>query len=328
MHKRTFMVCVALAIVAMPLGVAAQSSTKMVRLGFLSGGPRTPDGLPPHALRDNLRQLGYIEGQNISYVSRFAEGQADRLGAFAAELVALSVDVIATQGGPAAMAAKQATSSIPIVMTRTAGDAVAAGLIASLARPGGNVTGLTDESVQLSAKRMELLKEAVPKAAVIAVLWNTNDQGMTLRYQQIEKAARALKVEVQALPVRRPDDFADAFSAMATRRPDAMFLVADGLTTANRQQIIEFAAKQRIPAMYEFDFLVREGGLMSYGPSVEDDFRRAAIYVNRVLKGARPADLPAEQPTRYYLGLNLKAAAALGLAVPPALLFRADHIVQ
>ena len=328
MHKRTFMGCVALAILATPLGAAAQASTKIVRLGFLSGGARTPDGLPPRALRDNLRELGYIEGQNISYVSRFAEGQADRLGAFAAELVGLKVDVIGTQGGPAAMAAKQATSSIPIVMTRTAGDAVAAGLIASLARPGGNVTGLTDESVQLSAKRMELLKEAVPKAAVIAVLWNTNDQGMTLRYQQIEKAARALKVEVQALPVRRPDDFAEAFSAMAARRPDAMFLVADGLTTANRQQIIDFAAKQRIPAMYEFDFLVRDGGLMSYGPSVEDDFRRAAVYINRVLKGARPSDLPAEQPTRYYLGLNLKTAAALGLAVPPTLLFRADHIVQ
>ncbi len=213
-------------------------------------------------------------------------------------------------------------------MAPAAGDAVAAGLIASLARPGGNVTGLTDESVQLSAKRMQLLKEAVPKAALIAVLWNANDQGMTLRYREIQKAARILHVEVQALGVREPDDFAVTFSTMTRRRPDAMFLVADALTVMNRKRLIEFAATHRIPAMYEWSFIVREGGLMSYGPSFEDGFRQAALYIDRIFKGAKPADLPAEQPTRYYLAVNLKTAATLGLTMPQSVLIRADEVIQ
>jgi putative ABC transport system substrate-binding protein len=253
---------------------------------------------------------------------------AERLPGLAAELVRLKVDVIATNGGPATMAAKQATSTIPIVVAVAAGDAVATGLVASLARPGANVTGMTDESIQLSAKRMELLKEAVPKAALIAVLWNANDQGMTLRYREIEKAARTLRVEVQALGVREPDDFAAAFSAMTRRRPDAMFLVADGLTTVNRKRFVEFAATHRIPAMYEWNFIVREGGLMSYGVSVEDSFHQAALYIDRIFKGANPADLPAEQPTRYYFAVNLKTAATLGLTIPPSLLLRTDEAIQ
>ena len=233
-----------------------------------------------------------------------------------------------TQGGASTAAAKQATSTIPIVMAPASGDAVATGIIASLARPGQNITGLTDESVQLSAKRMELLKEAVPKATRIAVFWNTNDQGMTLRYREIEKAARILQVEVQAHGVREPDDFDGAFTTMARQRPDAMFLVADALTNVNRKRFIEFAATQRIPAMYETDLLVREGGLMSYGPSIEDSFRQAAVYVDRILKGVKPADLPAQQPTTYILAVNLKTAATLGLTMPPSLLVRADEVVQ
>ena len=323
-----FIACVTLGVLAAPFTAAAQPSSKVFRVGFLSGGGRTPDGGPPRPLREALRGLGYGEGQNVAYEARFAEGKVERLLGLAAELVRLKVDVIATQGGPAAAAAKEATSTIPIVIARTAGDAVAAGLIASLARPGGNVTGLTDEVVQLSAKRMEILKEAVPKAGVIAVLWNANDPGMTLRYRGIEQAARILRVEVQALGVRDPDDFAGAFSTMTRRRPDAMFLVADALTTMNRKRLIEFATMQRIPAMYEYSFLVRDGGLMSYGPSPEDDFRRAALYIDRIFKGAKPADLPAEQPTRYYLTVNLKTAATLGLTIPPSLLVRADDVVQ
>jgi putative ABC transport system substrate-binding protein len=175
---------------------------------------------------------------------------------------------------------------------------------------------------------MQLLKEAVPKAALIAVLWNTNDQGMTLRYREIEKAARILHVEVQALGVREPDDFAVAFSTMTRRRPDAMFLVADALTTMNRKQFVEFAATHRIPAMYEYGFIVRDGGLMSYGPSFEDGFRQAAVYIDRIFKGAKPADLPAEQPTRYYLAVNLKTAATLGLTIPASLLLRTDDVVR
>lgn len=315
-------------LLAGPWLALAQAPQKLFRVGLLSGGSRTPDGAPPKLFRDALASLGYVEGRNVAYEARFANGEAERLPGLAAELVTLKVDVIATLGGPATAAAKQASSTIPIVMARAAGDAVASGWIATLARPGGNVTGLTDESVQLSAKRMELLKEAVPRASVIAVVWNANDDGMTLRYREIEKAARILKVEVQALGVRRPEDFGAAFAAMSRNRPHAMFLVADPLTTMNYRRVIEFAAAQRIPAMYENGFQVRDGGLMAYGPKIDEDFRRAAVYVDRILKGAKPAELPAEQPTRHYLTINAKTASALGLALPPTLLFRADELYQ
>jgi len=311
-----------------PFLAVAQPSQKLFRVGHLAAGARTPDGAPPGPLREGLRGLGYVEGRNVAYEARFAEGKMERLSELAADLVRLKVDVIVAQGWRAALAAKQATSTTPIVMAPAAGDAVASGLIVSLARPGGNLTGMTDESVQLSAKRMELLKEAVPKAALIAIIWNSDDLGMTLRYRGIEEAARILKVEVLPLGVRGSEDFAVAFSTMARRRPDALFLVADALTAMNRKQVIEFAAAQRIPAMYEFGFYVRDGGLMSYGPNPEDAFRRAAVYIDRIFKGAKPADLPAEQPTRYYLGLNLKAAAAIGLTIPPSLLLRADQVAQ
>jgi putative ABC transport system substrate-binding protein len=279
-------------------------------------------------LRETLQELGYVAGRNVVYEARFAEGKMERLPDLATELVQLKVDVIVTQGWRATLAAKQMTSSIPIVIAPTAGDAVASGLIASLARPGGNVTGMSDESVDLSAKRMQLLKEAVPKAALIAIIWNAEDLGMTLRYRGIEEAARNLKVEVLPLAVRSPEEFANAFSEMTRRRPDALFLVADALTTMNRKQAIEFAAANRIPAMYEFSFIVRDGGLMSYGPSAEDSFRRAAHYIDRIFKGAKPSELPAEQPTRYYLSVNLKTAAVLGLAIPRTLLLRADEVVE
>ena len=324
--RRAFIASVAGSVLSVPFRAASQ--TKVFRVGHLAAGGRTPDGAPPRPLREALRALGYVEGQNVTYDARFAEAKIERLPGLATELVRLKVDVLMTQGGMATVAAKQATSTIPIVMTLAAGDAVAIGLIASLARPGGNVTGLTDESIQLSAKRMELLKEATPKAARIAVLWNANDQGMTLRYREIEKAARILHVDVQALGVREVDDFEAAFSTIMRQRPDAMFLVADALTTTNRKRVIEFAATQRIPAMYEFDTYVRDGGLMSYGPSAEDSFRQAALYVDRILKGAKPSDLPAAQPTKYYLTINLKTAATLGLTVPPTLLIQANDVIQ
>jgi putative ABC transport system substrate-binding protein len=319
---------VAVSMLALPFPAASQPAQKVFRVGHVAAGGRTPDGAPPRPLRDTLRGLGYIEGQNIVYEARFAEGRVERLPDMVAELIRLKVDVLVAQGGAATAAAKQATSTIPIVMAPASGDAVATGMIASLARPGQNITGLTDESVQLSAKRMELLKEAVPKAARIAVLWNANDQGMTLRYREIEKAARILHVEVQAHGVRDPDDFETAFSAMTRQRPDAMFLVADAITIFHRKRFIEFAATQRVPAMYETDVHVRDGGLMSYGPNFEDSFRQAAVYVDRILKGAKPADLPAQQPTTYLLAVNLKTAATLGLTMPPSLLLRADQVVQ
>lgn len=320
-------VSLALGVMVAPFAGDAQPKAKVWRVGFLGGGARPPDGAPPLTLRRGLQELGYIESKNVVYLGRWADARKERLPALAAELVALKVDAIVTLGGPATEAAKGATSSIPIVMS-AAGDAVSIGLIESLARPGGNVTGVTDQSATLSAKRLELLKEAVPKAARMAVLWNADDRGMTLRYHEVEKAAQTLHVTVQPLGVREPNDFDTAFSAMTASPPDALFLVTDSLTILNRKRVIDFAARRRIPAMYEFGSLVKDGGLMSYGPSIDDNFRRAAVYLDRIFKGASPALLPVEQPSRYYLTINLKTAAALGLTIPQLLLMRADEVIQ
>ena len=260
-------------------------------------------------------------------MGRWAEAKQDRLPGLAAELVGLKVDVIVTTGGPASGAAKRATSSIPIVLAQV-GDADGLGLIESLARPGGNVTGVTDQSVELSAKRLEILTEVVPKATRIAVLWNADDLGMTMRYREVEKAAHARHVTVQPLGVREPDDFNMAFSAMTAQRPDALFLVTDALTALNRKRVIDFALVHRIPAMYEFSFLVRDGGLMSYGANQDDNYRKVASYVDRIFKGAAPSSLPVERPGRYYLTINLKTAKALGLALPESLLLRADQVIE
>ena len=314
---------------AFPLVCEAQKAAKTFRVGQLAAGGRTPDGLPPQPFRDAMHKLGYVEGRNVVYEARFAAGKVDRLPELAAELLGLKVDVIVATGWPSTVAAKRATSVTPIVMAPAAGDAVAAGLVASLSRPGGNVTGLSDESILLSAKRMEILTETVPKAATIAVIWNANDEGMTLRYREIEKAARILKVAVQAFGVRQPDDFSVAFSTMTQQRPDAVFMVADNLTISNRKQLSEYAAKLRLPAMYEFSMFVRDaGGLMSYGPNIVSQFQRAAYYVDRILKGAKPADLPVEQPTRYELVINLETARTLGLAIPQTVLLRADEVIK
>src|SRR6267142_3055864 len=325
MDRRSFVAGVALTLAAAPCTARAQPRGKTWRVGFLSGGARPPDGAPPLPLRQALTELGYVEQRNVVYLSRWAEAKQDRLPALAAELVELKVDVIVTVGGPASAAAKQATASIPIVLAMV-GDADGIGLIDSLARPGGNVTGVTDQSGELSAKRLEILKEAVPKAAHIAVLWNADDRGMTLRYRAVEKAAQMLRVTVQPLGVREPDDFDVAFSAMTLHRPDALFLVTDALTNLNRKRVIDFAEVHRIPAMYEFGFLVHDGGLMSYGPNQDDNFRRAAVYVDRIFKGAKPSSLPVERPSRYYLLINLKTANALRLTIPPTLLSRADEV--
>jgi putative ABC transport system substrate-binding protein len=325
--RRVFISMMAGGLLAAPLVAEAQPAGKVWRIGYLANGARTPDGGPPAALRQALVELGYVEGKTVTYAGRWAEAKRGRLPGLVAELVDLKVDLIVTLGGPAAEAAKEATSTIPIVIAST-GDAVGIGLIASLARPGGNITGITDQATELSAKRLEFLKEAVPKASRIAVLWNADDRAMTLRYREIERAARILRVAVQPLGVREPDDFDMAFSAMTRDRPDALFLVTDALTTLNRKRILDFAAVHRIPAMYEFAFLVRDGGLMSYGADFDDIWRRAAVYVDRILKGAKPGELPVEQPTRYYLLVNVKTAKALGLTIPASLLLRADELIQ
>ncbi|MEP6657018.1 MAG: ABC transporter substrate-binding protein [Betaproteobacteria bacterium] len=327
MDRRSFITSAAGALLAVPLAAEAQQPGKVWRIGLLSGGARPPDGAPPAALRQALQDLGYVDGRSISYVGRWAETRSDRLPGLAAELVDLKVDLIVTLGGPSAEAARSATSSIPIIITG-AGDAVGTGLIASLARPGANVTGISEPATELSAKRLELLKEAMPKALHIAVLWNAEDRAMTLRYREIEKAARLLGVTIQPLGVREPDDFDVAFSAMTRQRPDAVYLVTDALTTLNRKRVIDFAAAHRVPAMYENGLVVRDGGLMSYGPDLGDNLRRAAVYVDRILKGAKPGELPVEQPNRYYLLVNLKTAKALGLPIPQSLLLRADEVIQ
>ena len=313
--RRGFIGTVAGGLLAAPLVAEAQQAGKVWRIGYLTYGARPSDGRPPVALREALVELGYVDGKTVTYVGRWAEAKRDRLPGLAAELVDLKVDLIVALGTPAAEAARAATSTIPIVIASYE-DAIGIGLIASLARPGANITGITDQA-ELSAKRLEFLKEAVPKASRIAVLWNADHRAMTLRYREIERAASILRVAVQPLGVREPDDFDLAFSAMIRERPDALFLVTDALTTLNRKRVLDFAAVHRIPAMYEFGFLVREGGLMSYGAEFDDIWRHVAVYVDRILKGAKPGELPVEQPTRYYLVINLKTAKALGLTIPP-----------
>ena len=242
-------------------------------------------------MRQALRELGYVEGRNLIFTSRWAEARSERLPTLAGELVALNLDLIVTLGWKGAHALEEATSTIPIVFVG-AGDPTGSGLAASLARPGRNATGISDQSAELSAKRLELLKQMVPRAQRVAVLWNADDLAMTARYREIEKAARVLNTIVQPLGVREPEDFEQAFSAMTRERPDALMLVTDALTNLNRARVLEFATARGIPAMYEYGFLVRDGGLISYGPDFDDMYRRAAVYVDRILKGARPVISP------------------------------------
>ena len=314
-------------LVALPFTTAGQQTGKVWRIGYLAAGARPPGGVPPASLRQGLHDLGYVEGQNVVYVGKWAEARSERLPALAAELTGLNVDVIVTIGWKGARILKQVTTTIPVVFVGS-GDPVASGLIASLSRPGGNETGVSDQSSILSAKRLELLKEVVPKAERIAILWNAEDLAMTLRYKEMERAAEVLRVKLQPLGVREPEDFEGAFTAMAREPPDALVLVTDVLTTLNRRRILEFATAHSIPAMYEYGFLVREGGLMSYGPDIDDMYRRAAVYVDRILKGSKPNDLPVEQPTRYYLLVNLKTANTLGLTIPQSVLLRADEAIR
>ena len=325
MKRRAFITGAAVLLAAKLAG--AQQSQRMYWIGFLALGPTPADAALPASFRSALQQLGYGEGKNVTYVGRWAEVKRERLPALAAEIVALNVDVIVTLGSPASAAAKEATSKIPIVMA-LAGDPVGVGLIESLARPGGNITGFSDNATALSAKRLEILKEAMTTASRIAVLWNAQDQAMTLRYREIDRAAHVLGVSVQPLGVREPDDFERAFAAMDHDRPDALFMVTDALTTLNRKRVLDYAEVHRIPAMYEFATLVREGGLISYGPSIDDMYQRAADYVDKILKGTKPGDLPVELPTRYYFVVNLKTAKALGLTIPKELLLRADEVIQ
>ena len=327
MDRRIFAALAAGSLFGFSLPAGAQRTGKVWRIGFLNKSTRPPDGAVPASLRKALEALGYVEGKDVVFEGRWAELRSERLRPLAAELIALDVDLIVAVGGAAAASAQQASAAVPIVVVN-AGDVVEIGLVVSLARPGGNVTGVNDQSAVLSAKRLQILKEVVPSATQVAVLWNADDRGMTLRYREIEKAAQLLHVSIQPLGVREPDDFDLALAAMSRVRPDALMMLSDALTNLNRQRVIDYAARHRIPAMYEYGSLVQGGGLISYGGDIAENYKLAASYVARILKGAKPGDLPVEQPNRYFLVVNLKTAGSLGLTIPPSVLLRVDEVIS
>jgi putative ABC transport system substrate-binding protein len=305
----------------------AQAASKVYRVGLLSTlAPIANESEQGAAFLRGMAQAGYVLGQNLAIERRGAMGRVDRLPALIEELIAAKVDVLVINGFRTALAAK--ASGHPTIAAAGTGDPVATGLVASLARPGGNITGIADVSGELSTKRLGLLKELLPGLRQVAMLWNQDDLGMTLRYRASAEAGEALGVRVQALGVRAPDDFEAAFAAMEADRPDAILMVADSLTNLNRKRVFDFALEHRLPAIYELAFLVRDGGLMSYGPSLAELYERAAALVDRVLKGESPADLPFELPTRFIFALNLRTAKAIGVEMPPMLLARADEVIE
>jgi putative ABC transport system substrate-binding protein len=312
-----------LGLLAVPLFAWAQP-VKVPRIGVLRAGA-PPDPLL-EAFRQGLRDLGYAEERNISIEYRWAEGRSERLPALAADLVRLKVDVIVASGDTAALAARRATTAIPIVMP-VSNDPVTVGLVASLARPGGNVTGFASLYTELPGKWVELLKEALPLVSRVAVIWDPRTGPATVRVS--EAAARALGLHLQVLSVGRPDDFVTAFAEAQKSRAEALIVLSSAFLYAHRTRLVELAAQHRLPAMYhQSDFVLGSGGLMSYGPDLYDLFRRSATFVDKILKGAKPADLPVEQPTKFELVINLKTAKALGLTIPPSVLARADEVIE
>jgi putative ABC transport system substrate-binding protein len=279
------------------------------------------------ALPQALRELGYVEGKNIVIEYRWAEGKSERLSELAIDLARSKVDVIVAPSTLDALAAQKATKTIPIVMVLSS-DPVGTGLVANLARPGGHITGLTTLSPELNGKRLELLKETLPKLARVGVLWNVTNPDKALEYEQIELTARQLKLQLQSLAAKSLDDFEKEFRAPATKLPGALLTLSDMLTATHQLQIVELATKRRLPAIFQTGDFVDAGGLMSYGPSDVDLFRRAATYVDKILKGTKPGDLPVQQPTKFELVINLKTAKKIGLTVPPAILFRADRVLR
>ena len=328
MDRRTFLFVFSLGALSAPLAAEAQPTGKVYRIGYLAPGSATVSQLPVEAFREGLRELGLVEGQNIVIDYRFAEGRFDRLPELAAELVRLRVDVIMAGPTPPAMAAKKATGTIPIVMAGV-GDPVELGLIASLARPGANVTGLSfSVGMDIFGKGLELLREAVPKFRRVAILSNPGNPSHALAITNVKGAAGSFGVQLQLLEAREPNQFDDAFAAMAKERVDALLVVADGMFILHRARLADLAAKNRVPSIHGVRENVEAGGLMSYGPSTVAAWRRAAFFVDRILKGAKPADLPVEQPTKFELVINLKTAKALGLTVPATLLARADEVIE
>ena len=317
------------AFVLVVAGAAAQAQQpgKVPRIGLLS--PFSPSATASwhQAFRQGLRDLGWVEGKNVSIEYRYAEGKSDRLPELAADLVRLKVNIIVAAVNTDALAAKNATRTIPIVVA-SAGDPVAIGLVASLARPGGNITGLSQISPELAGKRLELLKEIVPKLSRVAVIWNPQGTTSPLSWKEIQLPARELGVQLHSLEIQSPNDFAKAFEEATRARAGALAIMPDPLFARNLKRIAELAAKSRLPSIFHLEEFVESGGLVAYGVDRSDQFRRAATYVDKILKGAKPADLPVEQPTKFELVINLKAAKQIGLTIPPNVLARADRVIR
>jgi putative ABC transport system substrate-binding protein len=324
--RASYVVVLALALLATPLAAGAQQAGKIVRIGVLSPVGPGPDA-DRRAFLQRLNELGWVLGRNLTIESRHAEGNLARLPDLAAELVQLKVSVILALGTPASFAAKHATATIPIVAF--AGDPVGTGLVASLARPGGNLTGLTNEAgVQIFAKRLELLKEVAPKTSRVGSLWNpTNPAEVHVRDAVLE-SVRGLRLTLIPLDVRGPGDFEGAFASASRERADALSITENALNVEHRSLIVSFAAKNRLPTVFGERASVGAGGLMSYGTDLTDLLRRGAVYVDKILKGAKPGDLPVEQPTKFELVINLKTARALGLTIPQSVLVRADEVIE
>ncbi len=329
MDRRTFLGALTGSILTVPLAAEAQEAGKVYRIGYVSNSPpNTPESSRLYeAFRQGLRERGWVEGRNAVIEWRFAEGRMERFPDLAADLVRLKVDVIVTLGGPAARAARQATTTIPIVAVAVS-DPVGQGFVASLARPGGNVTGLATLFPELAVKRLGLLREILPDVSRVAVLWNAANPGNVIILRGVQAAAQTLGVTLQTREVRGPDDFEAAFAKMRRERPDALMILDDPLLFQYRASIVGFAAKKRLPTMHPFRESVEAGGLIAYSVNLAELNRRAAEYVDKILKGAKPADLPIEQPTEFELVINLRTAKAFGLTIPQSLLQRADLVIE
>jgi putative ABC transport system substrate-binding protein len=325
--RRAFMAVIAGGLLAAPLAAEAQQATKVTTIGYLSGPSLSANAARIEAFRQGLRELSYVEGKNIVIEWRSADGKLDRLPALAAELVRLKVAVIVTSGGALTRRAKEATSTIPIVMTNDP-DPVGDGFVASLARPGGNITGLSTFAPELSGKRLEILREVVPKLSRVAVLGSSTATGYAQTLKEIEPAAKAFKMQLQFIDVLHAKHMEAAFRAASEGRAQGVLTLNSATLGSQRAQIVELAIKERLPVMYHQNDFVEAGGLMFYGVNVPDLSRRAASYVDKILKGAKPADLPIERPTKFELVINLKAAKVLGLTIPQSLLQRADQVIE
>jgi len=318
-------VALALGLLAAPPATEAQQPRKVPRIGYVMGrlGPMEFD----EGFRQGLRELGFVEGQNLTIEYCWGDGREERLPGLMAEVIRLKPDVIVTAGTPAVQAVKKATTTIPIVMAQSQ-DAVRDGLVASLACPGGNVTGLSIFQPELTGKRLELLKETAPRLSRVVTIWNTANPGNGPLLSDTEVAARSLGLKLRSVGVSSPDDLEGAFATMARGQAEGLSVLSDGFMVSNRASVTGLALKGRLPSIFPSNVYIQAGGLMSYGPNIAATFQRAAYFVDRILKGAKPADLPVEQPTRFELAINLRTARALGLTIPPSVLIRTDQVIQ